>query len=117
MSEPRIIRHGVVNLDDHDASLSAKDIALRGIRQVGDDATPGQVIHALMATIEEIREHASISRLIAAEAENARSGEPSITHEELVKWLAEKDKKDKAEAQKTHARETNAQEGRLCASR
>ena len=73
MGEPRIIRYGVVNLDDYDASLSAKDIALRGIEQVSDDATPGQMIHALMATIEEIREHASIGRLVEAEAKIARS--------------------------------------------
>ncbi|MGI9174467.1 MAG: hypothetical protein ACR2GR_04015, partial [Rhodothermales bacterium] len=91
MSEPRIIRHGIVNLDDHDASLSAKDIALRGIGQVGDDATPGQMIQAMMATIEEIREHASVGRLIKAEAKIARSGEPEISHEELVRRFAEKD--------------------------
>ena len=111
MSEPRIIRHGVVNLDDYDASLTAKDIALRGVEQVPDDATPGQMIHALMATIEELREHASIGRLVEAEARIARSNEPSITHEELVRRLAEKnaqraaaeEKGEEATSKETHA--------------
>ena len=102
MSEARVIRHGVVNLDDYDASLSAKDIALRSAEQTPDDVTPGQMIHLLMATIEEIREHASIGRLVKAKAENARSGEPSISHEELVRRLAETDA-EKAASAKTHA--------------
>ena len=97
MSEPRIIRHGVVNLDDYDASLSAKDIARRSVEQAPDDVTPGQMIHLLMATIEEIREHASIGRLVEAEAKIARSGEPSITHEELVRRLAKDAEREPAE--------------------
>ncbi len=82
MSTSRIIRHGTVDLSA--APRSAHEIVRDRTDGLGEELTYGEAIRVLQATIEELREQASIERL--RKAEQNSSGE-SASLEEVKRRL------------------------------